>query len=276
MEGRGPRREQPTAGGEDFVLVQGLRETRGALDRWSGAPGPVLGPWFAGGLAVAAGLLAAVWVVSLLSTPDATPFFVPGVSAPVDSRRLRSHPRQQPAGPGAACHRLRGGVHRRQLAAARRPGDDRRSAASIHEKAGPLAIAWVVLVTTFSLFAQAFALGFDGATLSAQLDISPALLIVTVLPHALLELTAIFLPLAAWLIASRRIEWEDLLAATFVTVGAGDPDAARRRGDRALRLAAAPDRGLAAPAVASAGRRPQRRPAAPARNIRSSSSNRKP
>jgi hypothetical protein len=39
-----------------------------------------------------------------------------------------------------------------------------------------------------------------------------------VLPHALPELTALFLPLAAWLIASRRGEWNQLLAATFITV----------------------------------------------------------
>ena len=38
------------------------------------------------------------------------------------------------------------------------------------------------------------------------------------LPHALPELTALFLPLAAWLIASRRGEWNQLLAATFITV----------------------------------------------------------
>ncbi len=43
------------------------------------------------------------------------------------------------------------------------------------------------------------------------------------LPHALLELTAVFLPLAAWLIASRRDEWEELLAATFVTVALALP-----------------------------------------------------
>jgi uncharacterized membrane protein SpoIIM required for sporulation len=40
----------------------------------------------------------------------------------------------------------------------------------------------------------------------------------SVLPHALIELTALFLPLAAWLIASRRGEWNQLLAATAVTV----------------------------------------------------------
>jgi len=49
------------------------------------------------------------------------------------------------------------------------------------------------------------------------------LLMLTVLPHALLELTAVFLPLAAWLIASRRGEWADLLAATFATVAIALP-----------------------------------------------------
>jgi hypothetical protein len=32
------------------------------------------------------------------------------------------------------------------------------------------------------------------------------------------ELLALFLPLAAWLVASRRGEWDCLLAATIVTV----------------------------------------------------------
>jgi uncharacterized membrane protein SpoIIM required for sporulation len=46
----------------------------------------------------------------------------------------------------------------------------------------------------------------------------PGLLILGLLPHALPELTALFLPLAAWVIASRRRRWEELLAATAVTV----------------------------------------------------------
>ena len=33
-----------------------------------------------------------------------------------------------------------------------------------------------------------------------------------------MELVALFLPLAAWIIASRRGEWDQLLAATLVTV----------------------------------------------------------
>ncbi len=45
----------------------------------------------------------------------------------------------------------------------------------------------------------------------------------TILPHAIPELVALFLPLAAWVIASRRNEWQQLLAATFVTVAIAIP-----------------------------------------------------
>ena len=38
-----------------------------------------------------------------------------------------------------------------------------------------------------------------------------------------LELTALFLPLAAWIIASRRGEWDQLLAATVVTLAIAVP-----------------------------------------------------
>jgi uncharacterized membrane protein SpoIIM required for sporulation len=48
-------------------------------------------------------------------------------------------------------------------------------------------------------------------------------LLLGVLPHAIPELIALFLPLAAWIIASRRGEWEQLLAATVVTVAVAVP-----------------------------------------------------
>ena len=61
-------------------------------------------------------------------------------------------------------------------------------------------------------------LGQGSSTLAAQLGISPELLLAGLLPHALPELVAMFLPLAAWMIASRRGAWHELLAATVVTV----------------------------------------------------------
>src|SRR5690606_15564000 len=88
----------------------------------------------------------------------------------------------------------------------------------IHERARPVAFAWVLGVTCFSLVTQAYILGSTGAQLANQFDISPLVLVLTVLPHALLELTAVFLPLAAWTIASRDGRWDELLAATFATV----------------------------------------------------------
>ena len=88
----------------------------------------------------------------------------------------------------------------------------------IHEKAGPLAIAFVVGATAFSLVTQAYALGNGAASLAAKLDIGPGLLLLGLLPHALPELVALFLPLAAWIIASRQKDWHELLAATVVTV----------------------------------------------------------
>jgi uncharacterized membrane protein SpoIIM required for sporulation len=93
----------------------------------------------------------------------------------------------------------------------------------IHVKAGEFAVLFVCAVTLFSLCTQALYLGFQGSTLSYQLHISRFELILSVLPHAIPELTALFLPLAAWLIASRRGEWSQLLAATLITVAIAIP-----------------------------------------------------
>jgi uncharacterized membrane protein SpoIIM required for sporulation len=87
----------------------------------------------------------------------------------------------------------------------------------VHELAGPFAIVFVACATLFSLGTQSYVLGGDAATLAYQLDIPVAVLLLTLLPHAVPELVALFLPLAAWTLASRRGRWEELLAATFAT-----------------------------------------------------------
>jgi len=87
----------------------------------------------------------------------------------------------------------------------------------VHVHAGKAAIAFVAAATTFSLVTQALILGADASTLSAQLDIRQLTLMLTLLPHALPELFALFLPLAAWILASRRGRWDELLAATVAT-----------------------------------------------------------
>ncbi|MHB8233965.1 MAG: stage II sporulation protein M, partial [Solirubrobacteraceae bacterium] len=88
---------------------------------------------------------------------------------------------------------------------------------------GRFAIAFVATATAFSLSAQAYLLGHALGGLAAFLRVSPGVLLLGVLPHAIPELVALFLPLAAWIIASRRGEWEQLLAATVVTVAIALP-----------------------------------------------------
>jgi uncharacterized membrane protein SpoIIM required for sporulation len=89
---------------------------------------------------------------------------------------------------------------------------------AIHERGGGIAIAFVIGATTFSLSAQALVIGSQAAAVAARLHTSPAVLLAVLSAHAPLELTALFLPLAAWISASRRGEWDQLLAATVVTV----------------------------------------------------------
>jgi hypothetical protein len=206
----------------EHVFSHGVRDTRATLEMWSEKPGRVLGSWIALSLAVALTLLAAVWVVAGLLTPDLTPIHLPGLTQPSEpddllpilwrnSLVLALH--------GTAC--IAGFIAGASMpiAAAQRTGFSR----WVHVKAGELAILFVCAVTLFSLSTQALYLGFQCSTISFQLGLSRAELILSVLPHALPELTALFLPLAAWLIASRRGEWSQLLAATFITVALAVP-----------------------------------------------------
>jgi hypothetical protein len=199
------------------VFSNGMRDTRATLEMWSEDRWRVLRAWGALSLAVALTLLAAVWVVSGLLTPDLTPVHIAGLTYPAspddllpilwrNSLVLALH--------GTACVAGFIAGASMPIAAAQRTGLSR----WVHVKAGEFAILFVCAVTLFSLSTQALYLGFQGSAIAYQLQITRFELILSVLPHAIPELTALFLPLAAWLIASRRGEWNQLLAATFITV----------------------------------------------------------
>jgi hypothetical protein len=199
------------------VFSHGMRDTRATLEMWSARPWRVLGAWAALSLAIALALLAATWVVAGLLTPDLTPVHIAGLtypSSPDDLLPILWRNSLVLALHGTAC--IAGFIAGASMpiAAAERTGLSR----WIHVKAGEFAILFVCAVTLFSLSTQALYLGFQGSTIAYQLQITRFELVLSVLPHALPELTALFLPLAAWLIASRRGEWNQLLAATFITV----------------------------------------------------------
>jgi hypothetical protein len=209
-------------GVNDLVLVQGMADTRRALERWNREPVRVLAPWVRLSVAIALTLLGAVYLIAKLSTPDSTPLLIPGIhtAAGLDdylavlyrnSLVLALHAMACVAGFIAGSSL--------PLSASKRSGISR----LVHEKAGPLAIGFVICATGFSLCTQAYLIGSAAATVSAELHTTPAILLLALAPHALPELTALFLPLAAWIVASRHDRWDELLAATFVTLAIAVP-----------------------------------------------------
>ncbi len=205
-----------------YAFAHGVRHTRATLRTWHSAPGTVVGRWFAGSAAAAAGLLSAVLVVAYL---DHGYQQVITLQPPFDLGDL-----------GDVLHVLRSNslvlaLHAMACVAGFIAGSslplqaEHHSGVSrwVHEHGGRLAIMFVLLATTFSLSAQAYLIGHTLSGVADFLRVSPALLVLGVLPHAIPELIALFLPLAAWIIASRRGEWEQLLAATVVTVALAVP-----------------------------------------------------
>ncbi len=206
----------------DLVLVQGMADTRLALDRWNREPLRVLGPWLLLSLLITLALLGAIYLVASATVPTATRYLIPGYN--------------DGAGFGDYLHVLfRNGLvlalhalacvagfiagSSLPLSASQRSGVSR----WVHEKAGPLAIAFVVCATCFSLSTQAYVIGGGTASIAAQLGTTPGVLLLALTPHAVPELVALFLPLAAWVISSRNDDWQDLLAATLVTVAVAVP-----------------------------------------------------
>jgi hypothetical protein len=205
-----------------YAFAHGVRHTRATLRAWQREPLGVLGRWTLGSAAAATGLLLAVLVISALAggrqvLMSLQPPFAVGDGGDVLSVLRRN-------GLVLALHAMAcvaGFIAGSSLPlqAQHRDGISR----WVHEHGGRIAIAFVAVATTFSLSAQAYLLGRTLGGVSGFLRVSPALLLLGVLPHAIPELIALFLPLAAWIIASRRGEWEQLLAATFVTVAIAVP-----------------------------------------------------
>jgi uncharacterized membrane protein SpoIIM required for sporulation len=178
--------------------------------------------WTIGSALAALGLLVAVLVVSALSTSGAEPIpheppFAVGDIATIAG--ILGHNLLVLALHAMAC--VAGFIAGSSLPL---QAESQRGASRwVHEHGGRIAIAFVVCATTFSLSAQAYLLGDQLAAFAHSLGMPPTLLLLAVLPHAVPELIALFLPLAAWIMASRRGEWDQLLAATFVTVAVAIP-----------------------------------------------------
>jgi hypothetical protein len=206
-----------------YAFVYGVRRTRQTLGAWQADPWPALGRWFAGSLVAAIALLGATWLFAGLS--NANGYHVQTIAPPFrvgdwgDVFMILFRNLGVLALHAMAC--VAGFIAGSSLPL--QAQEHRGWARTVHEHGARIAIVFVGLATTFSLTTQAVVLGGETASVAARLHTSPGSLLVVLLPHALIELTALFLPLAAWIIASRRKEWDQLLAATVVTVAISLP-----------------------------------------------------
>jgi hypothetical protein len=190
-----------------YAFVHGVRRTRQTLEVWRADRWGVLGRWFALSFAIAILLLLAVWAVAGVSETNG---LTVEVTSPIFAKNLLVL-----AFHAMAC--VAGFIAGSSLPLQAEQQKSRVMRA-IHHRGGQIAIAFVIAATTFSLSAQALLIGADAAGVAERLHTTPAVLLVGLLAHAPLELTALFLPLAAWISASRRGDWDQLLAATLVTV----------------------------------------------------------
>jgi hypothetical protein len=211
---------------EQLALVRGWEDTRATLRRWRARPLATLAPWAAGSLTIAVLLLLGTWAIAAVSSPDPNVFTFAGSSAWGDYAFILYRNGLVLALHAMAC--VAGFMAGSSLPAATGESGFAHQATSqwwrrVHDRAGRLAMGFVGAATLFSLGTQAYALGIQACSIADANGVSSALLLVSVLPHALPELCALFLPLAAWLLASRRQAWDELLAATFVTTAVAVP-----------------------------------------------------
>lgn len=203
------------------VLGAGIAETLATLRQWRLAPWPVIRGWAIGSLAIALTLVGATILVASLSRPRGAAFVygVPDPATTADLLHIFVRNLLVLSLHALAC--VAGYLARRSLPmqALLRRGVDR----WVHEHAGGVALAFVLCATLFSVASQAYLLGHIARDAAAILEVSPQALVACLLPHAIPELTAVFLPLAAFLIACRRGDFHHLLAATAVTTAIALP-----------------------------------------------------
>lgn len=192
------------------AIGDGSGGIRGALPAWARRSGPLLRASLVPSLAGAVALLAAGLLVARL-LPG---YLTPGAPQPGHSGRLAHAAAILSDSVGVlALHALACAAG--FIAGAWLPRLARSYTgwtAVLHRRAGQLIAAFLIDATLFSLSEQAMRMGAQTAGMARALGVSPELLLMALAPHVLPELTVLFLPLAAWRIASRRRSWDALPA----------------------------------------------------------------
>jgi hypothetical protein len=184
-------REAPSAGS-----VAGPAWTRTLFGVWAERPLPVLAPWALGSLLIGLALLGGALLVAVLAGPSVayTPVFADSSAGAADVVRIAARNGVVLALQTLVCV---------AVYIATRPGERRRG----------WALSAVVALSAYSLASQVWRLGHDLASAAHTLGLGPADLLARLSVHAVPELTALYLPLAACLSLVRRGRTDDLAAA---------------------------------------------------------------
>lgn len=208
---RRPQDQNP----ERLALEEGRRETRQALHRWRLEHWRILLPWTGGAVAIALLMLLGAWTFAQLPRPvdsDFTPIFVQPGNTWDDFVWIISHNMMVLTMHLLIC--VAAYLARRAV-----PMQAKYTKGLnhwVHQYAGPIAMAIVAGLTTYSLCLQAWKFGVSLHAAAHTLNRSTFSLLAQSAFHGLPELTAIFLPLAACLLLGRRKQWNKLLAAAML------------------------------------------------------------
>lgn len=211
------------ATGARMWSAMAVRDLRTAFGGWRRRGfGRTIGTWALASFGVAVALIVATGLVATWSRPGED-YDLAGVSRPAelsDVRYVITRNMLVLTLHALAC--VAAYLARRSLPAeAARYGGFWRA---LSTRVGSAAMVFVALATVFSFVTQARLVGQTAATIAHHLGISPAQLLLVITPHALPELTAVFLPLAAWAIGGvRERRWNDLMAATLLSCAVAVP-----------------------------------------------------
>lgn len=198
---------------ERMALVAGWRDTRSALASWRRTPGRVIGAWASVSFVIGVALLVATWLVAhyLAPAPEWIVWSFNGPRSAEAALHIFGRNALVLVMHGFICVAGYMATTSLPIVAEGYSGVHRR----LHLAARPVTIAFVVIVTMGSFGLQAWTLGGAAPGIALAYGVSTSELLVLVSPHALLELTAVFLPLGAWLVLARRGRFDQLLAASI-------------------------------------------------------------
>jgi hypothetical protein len=180
--------------------------THALFAAWAERPLPVLIPWALGSLLIGLGLLGGATLVASHSVPSGSylPVFAdPGADAG-DVVRIAFRNGIVLALQALVCI---------AVYICTRPG----------ERGRAWGLAAVIGLSGYSLLSQVWRLGHDLASAADTLGFTPADLALRLSPHAVPELTALYLPLAACIALARRRRADDLLAAAALATAVSAP-----------------------------------------------------